>query len=80
MIRHERRAAGKQWTVNAPELTLIAMDQRHPTEEDADIYGQILAWHRFNKWMPMSVGNALRNGFITHWTFAPRGPIEEEPK
>ena len=77
MIRHERRAPGKQWAANAPEIPWIAMDQRKPTPDDADIFGCILVCHQHNGVMVMGVESALSNSFVMGWVHTPR-PMPEE--
>ena len=72
MIRTERRAPGKQWTSNAPEIPWIAMDQRKPNAEDADIFGCVLVRHEFNGVMVMGVESALSNSFVRGWVHTPR--------
>ena len=53
----------------------IQMTVRMPTVEDADEYGGVLVWHRYNGVMVMHVQNVQNfGGFITDWMPTPAAP------
>lgn len=53
----------------------IQMTVRMPTVEDADEYGCVLVWHRYNGVMVLHVQNVQNfGGFITDWMPTPAAP------
>ncbi len=53
----------------------IPTAQRMPAEADADAYGCVLVWHRYNGAMVLHVHNVENFGaFITDWMPTPAAP------
>lgn len=54
----------------------IRMDERMPTEADADMQGCVLAWRLYQHTMVMHIRNLRSFGaLITHWMPTPAGPM-----
>ena len=57
------------------EWTWTDMRERKPEREDADVYGCVVVWHRYQGVMVMGWREAARNRFALYWS-RPPGPPE----
>lgn len=55
----------------------IPIQERPPADEDGDVQGCVLAWHRYNGTIVLHVRNIVNFGsFITHWMPTPAAPMD----
>lgn len=56
------------------KIEWIDRDERVPTKADADVYGCVVAWHRYNGLIVTGWHRAADNEMIVAWAHTPAGP------
>ena len=58
----------------------ISVDERMPTEADADEFNCVIVWHVYNGVMITGWHNVAYNRFISHWVPTIPRPENIDPK
>lgn len=64
--------------MNVRKIVWVKREEGLPTEKDADAYGCVMAWHKYNGVMVTGWRRVVENEFIVAWAHTPMGPEGEE--
>lgn len=64
--------------MNVRKIVWVKREEGMPTEKDADVYGCVLAWHKYNGVMVTGWRRVRENDFVEAWARTPMGPEGEE--
>lgn len=56
------------------------IDDRLPTQEDADVHGCVIAWHVYQGVLITGWRYVAENRFVSHWTRTIPAPAYIDPK